>query len=426
MDPKALAELIPDWKERDDFPVERWVEREEMVMLRPGGGKFKAPWLPPEMQNHGKPIISLGKLCKWLGEIAEEKGVNIFPGFAGAELLWDGDSVNGVRTGDRGVDKDGTHKDEYEPGMDLTSPVTILGEGPRGFLSKQLIAKKELDKDSNPMAYEVGVKRSSSSRKAHLKKGLSVMALDIVEKRYLRRVLHYTWVDTRRDWPPRSLAKDCMDALPQKLKCIRNEGLQVQEGGEIRCKTSRSVDGLPTAATFDGAVSVGWYSIPQHQESTPIKSGMWLLTAFQSLVSGDNSAETLKPIPMAYTPWIETEMEPSKSLHADFEGGLFGGLVKTGMSYFFGKEKDASIPEDHAHMNPANNTTAMDDIERDGTYLVDKLTSKILGTVHEEQQPCHLVIADTEICATKCLEEYGNPCTVALQVYNMHVETGAP
>ena len=92
MDPKALAELIPDWKERDDFPVERWVEREEMVMLRPGGGKFKAPWLPPEMQNHGKPIISLGKLCKWLGEIAEEKGVNIFPGFAGAELLWDGDS----------------------------------------------------------------------------------------------------------------------------------------------------------------------------------------------------------------------------------------------------------------------------------------------------------------------------------------------
>ena len=158
LDPRALTELIPDWKERDDFPAERYVEREEMVMLRPGGGKFKAPWLPPEMVNHGKPIISLGRFCKWLGEIAEEKGVNIFPGFAGTELLWEGETCNGVRTGDRGVDKDGQPKDEYEPGMDLTSPVTILGEGPRGYLSRQLIQKKELDKDCNPMAYEVGVK----------------------------------------------------------------------------------------------------------------------------------------------------------------------------------------------------------------------------------------------------------------------------
>ena len=92
LDPIALTELIPDWKQRDDFPLERFVDTEAMAYLT-STGSIKAPWLPPELINHGKPVISLGRLCKWLGEIAEEKGVNIFSGFAGNDLLWDGDAV---------------------------------------------------------------------------------------------------------------------------------------------------------------------------------------------------------------------------------------------------------------------------------------------------------------------------------------------
>ncbi len=439
MDPKALSELIPDWKERDDFPVERWVEREEMVMLRPGGGKFKAPWLPPEMQNHGKPIISLGKLCKWLGEIAEEKGVNIFPGFAGAELLWDGESVNGVRTGDRGVDKDGSQKDEYEPGMDLTSPVTILGEGPRGFLSKQLISKKELDKDSNPMAYEVGVKEVLEFPEGTFKEGFVSHGIGYPLKNdtFGGFFIYTMGGDKACIGLLISLAAKDPDMDPhyllQKLKMhpyVRNmlgTGKVTKYGAKT--VTIGGWSSVPQLHT-DGAMIVGdsaSFLNPQRIKGIHLsmKSGMLAAeAAFQALVSGDNSAETLK----AYTDgvhnsWIKTEMEPSKNMHADFEGGLFGGLVKTGMSYFFGaKKKTLPFPEDHAHMNAANDTKAMDDIEYDGTYLVDKLTSVYhSGTVHEEQQPCHLVIADTEVCATKCLEEYGNPCTkfCPAQVYNM-------
>ena len=174
LDPRSLTELIPDWKDREDFPVERWVEREEMVLLRPGGRKVKAPWLPPELVNHGKPIISLGRFCKWLAEIAEEKGVNIFPEFAGVDLLWDGERCNGVRTGDKGLDKNGEPKENFEPGMDLTSTVTILGEGPRGHLSRKLIERKQLDKDSNPMVYEIGVKEVLELPEGSVKEGFVV------------------------------------------------------------------------------------------------------------------------------------------------------------------------------------------------------------------------------------------------------------
>ena len=147
------------------------------------------------MVNHGKPIISLGRFCKWLAEIAEEKGVNIFPGFAGNDLLWDGDKCNGVRTGDRGIGKDGQPKDEFEPGMDLTSPVTILGEGPRGHLSRKLIERKQLDKDSNPMAYEIGVKEILEFPKGPSKGVCEPWHWLSAEERHLRRLfrVHHGW-----------------------------------------------------------------------------------------------------------------------------------------------------------------------------------------------------------------------------------------
>ena len=169
VDPKALDELFDDW--RENAPIERFVEREEMCFLTKGG-KLGAPWIPPELVNKGKPIFSLGKLCAWLGEIAEEKGVNIFPGFAGTEILWDGEAVNGVRTGDRGIGKDGQPKDNFEPGMDLTSPVTIIGEGPRGHLARKVIQRRQLDANSQPMVYELGCKEVLEPPEGTVKDGL--------------------------------------------------------------------------------------------------------------------------------------------------------------------------------------------------------------------------------------------------------------
>src|SRR5690606_3124095 len=130
-------------------PVERFVEREAMTFLTPTGA-VEAPWIPPELHNMGKPIVSLGLLCKWLAGIAEEMGVNILSGFAGDDLLGDGDQVVGVRTGDKGIDKNGRPRDNFEPGYLLTAPVTILGEGPRGHLTRKLIQRRLLDEGRNP------------------------------------------------------------------------------------------------------------------------------------------------------------------------------------------------------------------------------------------------------------------------------------
>lgn len=158
LDPRALAEIIPDWAAREDFPLERYVERESMLLLTETKG-FPAPLMPPEFKDHGKPIISIAKFQKWMAGIAEEKGVMIFPGFAGVELLYDADGkVSGVRTGDKGIDAHGEPKDNFEPGMLLESKVTIIGEGPRGHLARQLMKKYGLQEGRNEMAYEMGCK----------------------------------------------------------------------------------------------------------------------------------------------------------------------------------------------------------------------------------------------------------------------------
>ena len=156
LDTRALDELIPDWKDRD-FPVERYVEHEEMVFLTEKHAA-KGPLMPPPLVDHGRPIISIARFQKWLAGIAEEKGVNIFPGFGGWELLWDGDKVTGVRTGDKGLDKHGKETARFEPGMDLEAKVTIIGEGPRGHLARQLMKKYGLHEGRNEMAYEMGCK----------------------------------------------------------------------------------------------------------------------------------------------------------------------------------------------------------------------------------------------------------------------------
>ncbi len=155
VDPKALHELFPDEDITGglDTPV-----TSDALWFLTNGGKIKAPFTPPVMNNHGKYVASLSNLTKWLAAKAEEAGVDVFPAFPGQELLWDGDRVVGVRIGDKGVAHDGTHKSNYEPGPDLMAKVVVLGEGPRGTLTKTAIARLGLDKDRDPQVYAVGIK----------------------------------------------------------------------------------------------------------------------------------------------------------------------------------------------------------------------------------------------------------------------------
>jgi electron-transferring-flavoprotein dehydrogenase len=443
LDPIALDEIMPDWREREDFPVERFVEKDDMVFLT-NGAHIRAPWVPPEMNNMGKPIISLGKLCAWLAEQCEERGIMIFPEFAGVDLLWEGDTVVGVRTGDKGVGPDGAPRDNFEPGMDLQSPVTILGEGTRGHLSRKLIERCQLDRDSNPMVYEIGCKEVIDLPEGTIKKGFCVHGLG-----------YPLDMQTFGGWFLYAMGGDkacigllvALDAKDPFMDC--HALLQ-------RLKTHPYIKGILGEGHVSkyGAKTVtigGWASMPQlYSDGAMIvgdsasflnpfrvkgihlsmKSGMLAASAaFDAMVSGDASADTLR----AYkdrldSSWVRDEMEKTKNFHASFSSGIIPGMVQVGLQYFFGPgTKIKPFGEDHTHMKTLSGyyTTGPQLDEKltyDGKYLVDKLTDVYMsGTVHDEHQPAHLKIIDTEICATTCREEFGNPCTkfCPAQVYNM-------
>src|SRR4051812_44327371 len=151
MDPVALAELMPDFLERG-CPVEAPVG-DDAVLYLSERGKFTLPVTPPPMRNHGYYVVSLARLLRWLAPICEEAGVNVFPEFPAASLLYEGHDVVGVRTGDKGIGKHGEAKENFEPGVDLRARVVVLGEGPRGTLTKELTARQNLDRRSDPQVY---------------------------------------------------------------------------------------------------------------------------------------------------------------------------------------------------------------------------------------------------------------------------------
>src|SRR4026207_1016093 len=157
MDPKALKELIPDFIEQG-APLESPVNEDYFFYLT-AKHAIRSPITPPPLKNHGYYIVSLNRLTAWLGEKCEEAGVNIFPEFPGAEMLYDGeDRVVGVRTGGKGIDKEGKRKPNFEPGVDLLAKVTVLGEGVRGSVTKKLIQRLGLDEGREPQVYSLGVK----------------------------------------------------------------------------------------------------------------------------------------------------------------------------------------------------------------------------------------------------------------------------
>ena len=176
MDPIALRELMPDFLEQG-FPADT-VASEDAFWYLTDRKKIVAPITPPPLRNHGKYIVSLSKVCEWLAEKCEEAGINIFPEFPGAEMLYDeNEQVIGVRTGDKGIDKEGKPKDNFEPGVDLLAKVTVLGEGSRGSLTKQLVRRLGLDNEREPTVYSLGIKELWEVPAGNIAEGLVVHTL---------------------------------------------------------------------------------------------------------------------------------------------------------------------------------------------------------------------------------------------------------
>jgi electron-transferring-flavoprotein dehydrogenase len=445
LDPRALDELFPDWRKMEPTFVERHVEEETFLVMTEKFA-FPAPMMPPGMADHGNPIISIAKFQKWLAAQAEARGVMLFSGFAGTQLLWEGDTVVGVRSGDKGIGPDGQPKANFEAGYDLTAKVTILGEGPRGTLTRQLINRRKLDKDSQPMVYEVGVKEIIEMPEGTVKQGEVVLTFGFpLDLQTFGGAFLYSMAGDRYaiGLLVEVGAKDpAMDAhyLLQKLKNHPWMRKKLGKGKVVKYGAKAVTVGgwasIPQLYT-DGAMIVGdsaSFLNPARIKGIHLsmKSGMLAAeAAFEALKRGESTEEVLALYKkLVDDSWVREEMEPAKNFHASFDKGVIGGMAAVGMQMVFGPgDTIKPFHADYAHMqkNAAyrghHPYPDRGDLVYDGTYIVDKLTDVYhSGTKHDEKQPAHLHVVDTEVCATQCKEEYGNPCTrfCPAQVYNMH------
>jgi electron-transferring-flavoprotein dehydrogenase len=453
LDPRSMNELLPGWQK--EAPIEAEVSKEGVYFLTKSGS-FKLPITPPPLRDHGNYVISLNRFAKWLGEKVEVTGITLFTGFAGEQLLFDGERVSGVQTEDKGVDKQGQPKANFEPGYDLKAKVVVLAEGPRGSLTKQLIGKFQLDKDRNPQTYGCGVKELWEVQPGKIAPGevIYTMGWPLTSKEYggawiygeRNNVVSLGFV-TGLDYPdPRLDPQRVLQEFKKHPMAAR-----LLEGGKMIRYGAKS---LPYG---------GWWSIPpvagdgwmilgdsagflnsQRLKGIhlAIKSGMLAAeTILDAMVANDFSHNTLSLFQSRVEKsWIKKELWPVRNFHQGFEHGFWHGLFHATIQQITGGrglhakytataghrrlKKLSELPPDggdEAHL--------INDAKGDGKLTFDKLTDLYhSGTKHEEDQPSHLIVHDTNICSARCTVEFGNPCThfCPASVYEMEEAADAP
>lgn len=450
MDPVALKDLIPDFLERG-APLEGEVKNEEVCFLT-RNGKIKSPIIPPPLNNHGNYVVSLSRLTEWLGNIVEESGVDIFPGFAGTEVLYEGNRVIGVRTGDKGIDPNGHKKSNFEPGIDLHAKVTVFGEGARGSLTKTLIKRFNLEEGKNPQSHVVGVKEVWEIPEGRMQPGDVIHTMGYPHKSHtygggfiygmknnqvslgLLTGLNYKdpFLDPHREFQKFKIHPFVADLL--------KDGKMIQYGAK-----TASVGGyfsIPKL-TFEGGLLVGdsaslFISQKIKGIHVAMKSGMLAAEAiFGSLLKNDFSEALLEGYQTSlFKSTIGKEIYGVRNFHQAFEKGLWSGMIRAGLQYVLGgrilrarlgAEPDFKRLEKVADFYGTDSPTDEQKgvVKFDGEMTFDKETDVYhSGTTHEEQQPAHLKIEDLDICYTRCRKEYQNPCLrfCPANVYEMEID----
>jgi len=430
MNPKAIAELVPDFQDQG-FPTEYVCNYAGFWVFHPKG-KLSLP-APPNFRKKGYHVVSLNKVAKWMGERAEAAGVDIYPGFAGDKLLLEGNRVVGVRTGDMGVDKEGKPKGTYAAGMDIFAKVTVLGEGVRGTLSKQLIERFELQGD-NPQTYETGVKEIWKINPKKHKPGRVVHGMAFPE---ILKGFHGMWLYDMQD----DLISYGFVTLLENENPNTDPHLQAQkfkttpwmrwllEDAELVRYGAKCI---PTGGLYsqpklyhDGALLVGDSASMCNAQNLAgihmaIKSGMLAAdTIVEALAQQDFSTKTLGGYAERYRKsWAYDEHYQARNFAPSVQKGIaFFGLNEPlrMISGGRGLMDHMSLDPGHTHMKRLaelpSKERERESFEFDGklTFTKEHLVG-FSGTVHEADQPSHLVVADTDLCSTTCAEEYGNPC----------------
>ncbi|MEM9602972.1 MAG: electron transfer flavoprotein-ubiquinone oxidoreductase [Pseudomonadota bacterium] len=434
LEPTALQELFPDWEARG-APLKTAVTEDEVYFLTGAETSFKSPnWMvPAPMHNHGNYIVSLGNVCRWLGEQAESLGVEIFPGFAAAEVLYNEDgSVKGVATGNMGVNREGEQKDSFEPGMELHAKYTVFCEGCRGHLGKELIAKYNLSEGRTPQHYGIGIKELWEVPADKHKPGLVVhgagwplsengaaggfflyhlednlISVGLVtalsyENPYLspfdefQRLKHHPVLKqhleggTRTSYGARALIKGGFNALPR---------MSMPGALLIGCD----------AGTMNDAKIKGSH--------TAMKSGLVAAeTLFARLANGDAGGATVSEYDENFkNSWAGQELRSTRNFSAamhKFGTWLGGAYNYIDQNVFKGKmpfELKDTEP-DHSVLKSASTALKIDYPRPDGVISFDKLSSVFLSnTNHEEDQPVHLQLRDPDLPIRVNLEKWAEP-----------------
>jgi electron-transferring-flavoprotein dehydrogenase len=439
MNPVALAELIPDYVQQG-CPLETVVRGDEFYFLTRNKA-LRIPVTPKYMHNKGFYIVSLSKLTRWMGQLAEDMGVNVFTGFAGKEVLFDSSQkqVVGVRTDDKGLDKEGNPKANFEPGIDIRAKVTVFGEGARGSLMKQLSEKIPIFEDKMPQVFETGIKeviqlsgdsyfntsRGNDIHTLGYPIGLNTPGGGFIYEMQDNRVTVGYLVGLAYEDP----ALDLYDTFMQfKLHPFVSD---IIKGGKVIESGARTVStgGYYTIPklSVDGAVLVGGSAGMQHVPGlkgihTSMKSGMLAAEAIIVALEKDwFTKESLRLYQDLFRDsWLREEIYEGRNFSQALAKKMPLKMVYLGAQYVTGGEglRDSMpITEDFKILRPwkdadSNSTASVDRKIYDGQLYVDKLTGVYLSkTMHREDQPSHIIVHDTDLCIQKCYPKFKSPCT---------------
>jgi len=456
LDPRAMRELFGDFLAAG-CPVEAPVTLDALWFMNKTG-HIKAPIQPPMMVNSGKYVASLNKLVKWLAEQAEKLGVQVFPEFPGQELLWDGERVLGVRVGDKGLDKNRQPKRNYEPGPDLIAKVTVLGEGPRGTLAKQLMHRlPALTAARNPQVYSIGIKELWQMPKGSTPAGQAIHTLGApLDNDTFGGGFLYSMADDI--WDVGFIVG--LDYLNPMLEPHAEFQKFKQHPSVAKMLSSGQMFRYGAKAIPEG----GWFSMPRPYADgvllvgdsagmlnplklkgihLAMKSGMLAAeTIYDAIVKGDSSAPTLAAYGQRVEKsWIKSDLYPARNFHQGFDAGRLAGIFNVSLGMITGGRgfgvHDRLRPDKVGYERMeklvdyfGRNVPGFERPVYDNKLTFNKLDDVFRsGTSHDEDSPCHLIVADTNICATRCAAEYGNPCQYfcPAAVYEMvPAATGAP
>ncbi len=433
LDPRGIAELMPDWKEKG-APIEKPVE-EDYVYYLTKNRKLSLPILPPPLRNHGNYIVSLNKFIRWFGKIVEESGVDVFAGFSGSDLLIERGRVVGVRTGDKGVDKDGRQKGNYERGIEIRAKLTILAEGAHGSLTKQLVRRFDLDQGRNPQVYAAGVKEvwEVPSRRDQKGRVILTMGFPLSAEEFGGGFI-YNMAD---GYVSLGLVVGLDYANPrfdphQKFQEFKDHPLLsgLLEGGRLVSYGAKAIPeggywAMPQCY-FEGGMIVGdsggfLNSMRLKGIHLAFKSGMLAgEAALEAIEANDYTVHQMRRFEeLVEKSWIKEELWKVRNFHQGFHRGLWAGMAHAGLQMVTGgrglRDRYTTEPG-HKRMRSLREyfgfrTPGPPEPKFDGQRTFDKLTDVYnSGTAHEEDQPVHLVVLEPDICHQRCTEEYGNPC----------------